>query len=86
MGGDTAGRIARTRILLPRLALRDAVSRRERRTIFAGTSPGSLSGSAERMVPREGIESFSAPLPLCRKRWGYVGCERGRFAGMGRGD
>ena len=29
---------------------------------------------------------LSAPLPLCRKRWGYVGCERGRFAGMGRGD
>jgi hypothetical protein len=53
MGGDTAGRIARTRILLPRLALRDAVSRRERRTIYAGTSPDSLSGSAERMVPGE---------------------------------
>jgi hypothetical protein len=53
MSGDTAGRVACTWILLPRLALRDAVSRRERKAIYAGTSPGNLSGSAERMMPGE---------------------------------
>ena len=53
MGGDTAGRVTRARNLLLRLALRDAVSRRERKTIYAGTFLGNLSGSAERMVPGE---------------------------------
>jgi hypothetical protein len=53
MSGGAAGRVVCTWILLPRLALRDAVSRREREAIYAGTSPGNLSGSAERMVPGE---------------------------------
>ena len=51
MDGGTAGRVARTWIFLPRLPLRDAVSRRERKTIYAGTFLGNLSGTAERMMP-----------------------------------
>ena len=47
MSGDTAGRVARTWILLLRLALRDAALM-ERKTIYAGTSPVAC------QVPRNG--------------------------------
>jgi hypothetical protein len=67
MSGATAGRVARTWILLPRLVLRDAVPRRERKTVYAGTSPGSLSGSAERMVPGERTHNCAKhPIPDCQ--------------------
>jgi hypothetical protein len=78
MGGNTAGRVTRARNLLLRLALHDAVSRRERRTIYAGTFLGNLSGSVERMVPGERTHNCAKhPLP----DWQNVETDYGSLGG-----
>jgi hypothetical protein len=69
MGGDTAGRVTPARNLLLRLALRDAVSRRERKTIYAGTFLGNLSGSAERMVPGDRSPNGTVDHPPTGRQW-----------------